>query len=167
MEVKIEDIEEKVIQGVIEQILRTEGLQDLVALEVKSAVQDHLKKNMQQVVSARLDEEMTKILGKEIQPVNTWGERVGEPTTISGELDKQARDFWTCKVDSSGRPDNSGYGSRKSRAEYMVGNVVTEEFKKLLTQNVDLVSAAVKQAFREDLVKQVDEYLNSAFRKTR
>lgn len=104
-----------------------------------------------------LSEEMQRIVGQEIVPVNIWGEREGTPTTIKAELSKRAQQFWNVRVDSEGR--ESSYGGAP-RSEVLMAKILKDEFSKAVKENAEVIIAGFKTAIKADATKLVADHID-------
>lgn len=114
-------------------------------------------KNLDQKIDDLLNAEMEKILREEIVPVNIWGEREGQPTTIRNQIADRARTFWDVKVDKDGKVTT--YGG-KPRHEHLLSRIVNEEFEKVIKQNVVNVVGALKIAAKAHADKITEEAID-------
>jgi hypothetical protein len=126
---------------------------------VSKEVEKRIAKSVGETIDSFLKEALEKIVASEIQPLNVWGEPVGEKTTIKDLLHKKALNYWAEKVDSSGKPSTS-YNA-KPRSVFLVGEVVNEEFKKALSDNVKSVVKALHDSLQAEAHKRTDDLLKS------
>lgn len=117
-----------------------------------------IPKNLNQKIDDLLTAEMAKIIGEEIVPVNMWGERQGQPTTIRDQIAERARTFWEERVDKDGKL--SSYGGQP-RHEQLLRKIVNEEFTAAIKQNVVNVVGAMKVAAKAHAEKITEEALDS------
>lgn len=116
-------------------------------------------------VEAALNAALEKTLNESVQPVNIFGEKVGEPTSIKATLVERAADFWNTKVKADGRPfgkgDTWGRKEAKTRAEWMLGRIVSDEFMAQVRANSVEIAETFKAAMREDAHALVDRHLDA------
>lgn len=124
---------------------------------LRERIEEVVKTRVSATVEATLSSEMEKIMREKITPVDIWGEKTGEPTTIRAQLAARALNFWQCKVDASGNPTT--YGG-ESRAEQIMKKIAQEEFQGALRLSVTEVVSAFKTALKEDMIKKVSEHIN-------
>lgn len=104
-----------------------------------------------------LTNEMEKLVGQEIVPVDIWGDREGKPTTIRAALAKRARDFWNVSVDKDGR--ESTYGGI-ARSKQLMSEILKDEFAKAVKENADVIIGEFKAALKVDATKLVTEHID-------
>lgn len=159
-----DDIVAKAAQMLLNQDHRGE-LVALVKEEVKEEVRRKVAESLKSSVETVLQENLQEVMSAEFVPLNQWGEQNGEATTIRDELAKQARAFWTAKVDREGRPCSS-YSS-VPRHEWLYKKVVRDEFAAVAEQQATNIVADFKDALREDLASGLDKHLNAILKVTR
>jgi hypothetical protein len=131
----------------------------LVESELHAQVKRVLGNSVEAAVEERLRQEMETLLGKEIIPVDIFGEQTGEPTTMRGVLEKRAREFWEIKVDKDGKPGGGYYGG-KSRAEFLMEKLMKDTFTDAMQKNTAAIVTAFQAALKADLAKQASEYVD-------
>lgn len=164
MEVKLDQkqLEEAIIAKAVDQIFAgDEAFYDRISHEVDRKVSDAIAKGLNGQIEKTINSIMERALDTEIQPVNTWGEREGKPTTVRGALHERAKNFWSENVDAKG--EKSTYGGRP-RYEHIIGLMTAKEFDNAIKQNIINIAGAVKDAVRDGLYKTVDEKLNELFK---
>lgn len=137
----------------------SEHIESLASTLIKSRVDSLFKETMTPKIDAFLLTEMEKIVSQEIAPINIWGEKAGQPTTIRDALAARAKDFWNQKVDSDGKA--SDYYGNKPRHEWLFAKIVNEEFAKAVKQNIVNLVGAFKDALSESANKITKEHIDS------
>lgn len=135
--------------------------------ELSKRVESLIQKRLNEVFSERLlskvdsfiSEEMTKLLAKEVAPVNLWGEQVGKPTTIRDALAERAREFWNQKVNADGKATTNDYYS-KPRHEYLFGKIISDEFAKAVSQDTINIIGALKTALKDNMSQTLNNKLD-------
>jgi hypothetical protein len=130
---------------------------DKAARMIRDRIEELFKAGLKDRVNEFLDTEMKKLVGMEIVPVNVWGEREGQPTTIRAELAKRARDFWNVRVEKDGR--ESHYGGTE-RSKVLMGEILKDEFAKAVKENADVIVSEFKAALKADAVKLVTDHID-------
>lgn len=133
---------------------------DSVETRVERGINDHLQKALRIKLDDNLERILNdvtaKLLSEQVIPVDIWGERKGEPTTIRDALAKRAQGFWEEKVDKDGK--KSDY-SGKPRHQWIFEKVVGEEFTKSIKDNVESITKGFKEALRADAGQQLGNYI--------
>lgn len=146
-------------EKICDQFCETERVSERVSQIISQRMNEIFGEKLKTKIDEFLTEEMTKIVQTEIAPVNLWGEKVGEPTTIKNALAERARDFWNQKVNNEGKATSDNYYS-KPRHEYLFGKIVNEEFAKAVSQDTVNIVGALKIALKDNMTKTLDDKLN-------
>jgi hypothetical protein len=166
MQVKLDQatLESAIVQQAVDEILGDhDRIADQIHNEAMNLVGKALEKDLNRAVEKTLNTIMEKALDTEVSPVNVWGEREGEPTTIRAALHNRAKAFWQEKVDAKG--EKTSYGGRP-RYEHVLSIITANEFDSAVKQNIVNVAGAIKDAVRADFYKAVDAKLNDFFKIT-
>ena len=145
----LEDIQEQVVSAAALRVADRAGRE----------LENKLILKAQAIVDAKVAEVVDKVMNDVFQPVDTWGKKTGEPTTIRKMMEKSIEKYWNEKVDSGGKPSN--YSGNMPRAEYFAKNVVAKmvdynmssEMKKIIDAGKDKVREAMAKAVTEQLKK--------------
>lgn len=157
-----EKLEKAIVAQAVNELLGDNGdLFDRASHEISSRVDAALAKGLDGVIEKTINEIMEKALDTEIAPVNVWGEREGNATTIRAALHERARNFWSEKVDKEGKA--SSYGGQP-RYEHVLSIITAKEFDSAIKQNITDIAGAMKDAIRKDFYEQVDGKLNEFFK---
>lgn len=116
-----------------------------------------------QALAVRLEEAMNQT----IHPVNIWGEKLGEQTSIRDQLNARAKEFWNTPVDSSGKPtqgERYNHATPKTRAEWMLGKIVSDEFATHVKENAVNILAVFKEKIRADGHAALDKHIDELVR---
>lgn len=140
-----EEILDRVADSLIEQM--TEEAKNNIA----RFVNDEVKTAVRSQVSTIIADTARKTFDGTFQPINHYGEAVGQPTTIRDMFVKQAREWWSLKVDCNGNPSSDTYGSKKTMAQYHAQKAMDE-----------VVRDTMKAQF-EPLIKDARKQLADAF----
>lgn len=162
VDINKEQIEKAIVNQVVDELMDNSDFFSLVKDEVARRAETALAKGIDDQIEIAINNVMEKALDSEIQPVNTWGEREGEPTTIRGALHDRAKNFWTEKVDRNGKA-SGGYNCTP-RYEHVLGVITAKEFESQIKQNITDIAGAIKDAIRDDLREQVDKHLDGLFK---
>jgi predicted transcriptional regulator len=124
---------------------------------LRERIEEVVKTRVVFTVEATLFSEMEKIMREKVTPVDIWGEKTGEPTTIRAQLADKALVFWETKVSEDGKPTSYG-GS--TRAEQVMRKVAQEEFQKALRGSVSEVVVAFKASLKQGMAKSIEDHIN-------
>lgn len=117
-------------------------------------------------VSGQINAAVEKIVkdgfDREYTKHDAFGKPLGKPTSISAELEKLVADYWSARVDRSGKPSD-GY-STTSRAEWMMLQICADDFSKEMKQHVVNVAGSLKDHFRGVLNKHIGIMLSDVFK---
>ena len=153
-----EEILELAAQKLADQYSDESDLSDLANKKINERIERLVGNTLAKKVDETLTAEVEKLLRTEVVPVDIWGDKTGEPTTIKAALHKRAAEFWSEKVDGDGKP--STYYSGKPRHEWLFSKIAAEEFSKAIKQDFVNIIGALKDSLRADYAKRADEYLN-------
>lgn len=128
---------------------------------VDAEIHDVIKTRVDKAIDDALNNLLPKILNDKITPVNIWGEKSGEPTTIKEILHQKALSFWSTKVDSKGNPCN--YHGSKTRAQMLVQQEAQQAFQDAMNiemkNNFEGIVKQLKNSLRDNAIKDVDSML--------
>lgn len=124
-----------------------------------------LRREIEKVMSARVVERLNEtisltvdeMLSKPIQRYDTFGNAAGEPLSIESIVRNGANAYMTENVDSQGKPSTSGWGTAKSRIEWLIESSVLNNLARDLKTEADRV--------RVELVKRASEAAAAVFAK--
>jgi hypothetical protein len=125
--------------------------------DISHFVNDEVKNNVRSQVSAIIVDTARKTFDGTFQPVNHYGEKVGEPTTIRDIFVKQAMEWWKQPVNSQGHPDKDSWGNKLTMAQWhakeamneIVRDVMKKEFEPLIADARKQLAAAFTQAIHQ------------------
>lgn len=133
--------------------------------DVQRIVADKVDKafgaKIEEKILIKIDECLKDAFNKEYTKRTAWGETQGEPTTVAKELEKIFSDYWQEKVDKQGKK-SSGYGTT-DRASWVLKTIATDEFMKMVQQDIINLGGLAKDTLRAELRKSLDEMLNKTF----
>lgn len=149
-------IAESAAQKLADDIAQSGDIPDRVDAIIRERIESAIGKGLDKRIEAALTKEMDAILREVITPVNIWGERSGQPTTLRDALAERARVFWDVKVDKDGKP--SDYGG-KPRHEQLMGRLLNEEFNAAIRENATEIVSAFKTAVRGNAATLLAEHI--------
>lgn len=149
MEITREELLNLAAQKLVDDAVSEDSLTDYAHSLIQNEIQKLCADKLKTKVDSFLTEEMSRILGQEICPVDIYGEKTGQPTTIRAVLAERAKVFWNVNVDTAGREQSYG-GS--PRHQVMFREIINEEFKKAIAANIDLMAKTFKDALAADAI---------------
>lgn len=153
--------EEKIIAAIVEAAFDQIDVLELAKKQISSQIKAKLDDMADETVGRVLDEEVRSMLSREIVPVDTWGEKCGEPTTIRAALHNRAMNYWDTNVNSDGKP--STYGTGSTRAEFLMRKIGKEAFDNGIRENASEVVRALRESLSKSLKADVERALNECF----
>lgn len=161
---KLEDIgitKEDILQKVSEMLV--EELNASARKRIAEFVNDEVKSQVRAQVSAIITDTARKTFDGTFQPVNHFGEKAGEPTTIRDLFVSQAKEWWTLKVDCNGKPTTDSWGNKLTMAQYhakeaiseIVKGVMVNEFTPLITDAKTQLATAFTKSIQELVVQKL------------
>jgi len=162
IEMNQSELESAIVNKAVDEILG--GCDDIHALitnVTKSRIDAAIGKRLNTAIEETLNAIIERSLDSEINPINTWGEREGKPTTVRAALHERAEFFWSENVDSNGK--KASYGG-SPRYQHVLSIITAAEFDSAVKQNIVNIAGAVKDAVRKDFYSAVDSNLNKFFK---
>lgn len=115
-------------------------------------------------IQAAIDDAIKQGFEREYQKVDSWGQAVGEQTSIKQQLDKMVGGYWNTPVDKrTGNPTEHGY-SAITRAEFLMAKICAEDFSETMKNSAVQVTGALKDGLRNQMGQHMDQLLESLFR---
>ena len=167
MEIPFNITREEVLELSAQKLADAYGDDSDISSNANKKIEDRIHKLFENGLKTKCDnfltEEMTRIMGTEVCPVNIWGDREGQPTTIKGVLAARAKTFWTEKVDDNGKPTGSDW-SGKPRYEHLFQKLVMDELRKAVAENADVIVSQFKETIRTDLWQSLNKKLDETIK---
>ena len=163
MQINQERIEKAIVDEAVETIINEEGFIGRVQRAVDARIDKLFKDKADAAISEAINAAIRNGFDREYCRVTAWGEKDGEPTTIRKELERVIGNYWNQQVDSSGKPA-SGYSAKMTRAEYVMSQIVVDDFNAQMKQHVVNVAGGLKDRLRESLHETVNELLSEVFK---
>lgn len=123
---------------------------------VKKAVNKAVDEKVDDAVTKALNEALEQALDETVSPVNIFGERTGDDTTIRQALATRAQSFWFEKVDKDGTL--SSYGGQP-RYSWLISRKMHDEFTAAVAENSEVLVAEFRKALKADLAAKVSEQI--------
>lgn len=162
MELNQERIEQGIINEAVDHLINEEYLAGLVTKEVKARIDAIFAATATDQVSKAVNQAIEDGLNREYSKVNSWGEKVGGPTTISKELERVVSGYWNQRVDAKGKPTDNSYSSI-TRAEWMMTELAAKDFEGEMKQHIINVGGALKDALRDTMHENVNKMISEVF----
>ena len=150
-------IREDVVSRCVGEVLSDFDYQGEVSDRISNAVDKKMQSEIDALAEKAMNDALDHALRQQVTPVDIWGQKTGEPKTLQAAIHEKARNFWLEKVGNNGR--QSAYGGTP-RYEYLLKDMVKEEFHEIIKDNLHEVVAGMKEAIRSDLKSQVDKNLD-------
>lgn len=141
-----------------------ENIRGLVRDSVDRRIDAIFKETIEAELQNRIKLAIDDALNREYFRTDNFGQRQGESTTIAKQLDRIVSNYWSEKVDGSGKPTSSSYGTTMTRAEYLMSQICAKDFSDQMKQAAISVTAALKDGFRAQMAGHVDALLDELFR---
>jgi hypothetical protein len=133
-------------------------LHTTVDKKIKQSI-DGLMESMKVQINGRIDEilanEISRIFSGPFQQVNTYGEPVGELTTVREMIMNFAKNYWNDRVDSNGKPAGQYVQKAMTRAEFQAKAVIDETYKTLLSTSVTSMMEEIKKEIPDTIAKEL------------
>jgi urocanate hydratase len=167
-----EAIADLAAQKLADEIAGEFSISEHVNTEINRRIEVAFGKLIPKKIDEAISGALEKAMSQSINPVDIWGDPVGEATSIREQLGQRAKKFWETMVDHEGKPakSESYYGMSRavSRAEWMLGKIVAEEFATQVRQNAINILGAFKDKLSENAKAAIDKHLDELIRvKTR
>lgn len=148
-----EDLIERVVERLVENVYSwDDSLNDLV----KRKVSDKVAEKVDDAVSKALSDALEQAIDETVTPVDIWGNRTSEDTTIRQSLARRAQHFWFETLDSKGKP--ATYGG-KPRFEWLIDKKMADEFAAAVADNAEAIVAEFRKAMKADIVARVEQQI--------
>ena len=135
-----------------------ETVSQLVSEMVRRQVAESIKKTVEKAIT----EEVEKALREMVTPVDVFGDKTGEPTTIRASIVEQSRNYWLAKVDRKGQ--RTSYGG-EPRAEYLMKTIASDEFGKQVKEHLPEIITGIKSALKKNLTEHACSEIDRLFKR--
>lgn len=153
-------------KAIIDQAVHTFITDNEIYTRIRDGINARIDKVFAEKVNLVITEAVERITSEGFERVyhktDGFGRPVGEPTSISKELETLVANYWAARVDRNGKPTDSSYSSM-SRAEWMMAQICADDFSKEMKQHVVNVGGALKDHFRGVLNEHIAIMLSEVF----
>ena len=163
MEFNQEKLEQAIIDKVAEELVVSVDLRDRIRREVDTRITKVFAEQTDNIITERVNEAVRDGFNKEFTPVNSFGKPTGAPTTIAKLLEEFVKNYWSQKVDQYGKPTDSSYSTKMTRAQYVMAQICAQDFSKDVKDMAVDVTGQLKDGLREQLKSGVDEMVHKLF----
>lgn len=155
---KLEDLgisNQQIIDSLVDN-LQSDARENVIS-EVRSSITKAIQAEITVIVARVIQEETCKTFDSVFQPVDPWGEKTGEPTTIREIFRQRCKDWWSQKVDREGKPMTSSYGRDSAptmanwHAENAMKEIVSKEFPAQMGELIKETKAALGLAMTQQV----------------
>lgn len=151
----------------------------------RQIIASHIGYDKQRLVQNLLDEAMVKavnsaiekkiaplidqLLEKPMRPTDTFGNPVGEPTSLSAFITQRVQGWADDMVDKDGKSGKSDHYNRERyvpRINWLVADVVNRELKSAIDTQVQTIIREIKARGEKQIASQVAERISSLIIRT-
>jgi len=163
MEIDKQRIEDAIIKQVATDMIGDDDIWN----RAKNALDERFDKVWRETAEARIRSEVELAISegfeREYTKADSFGRQQGEKTTIRAELERLIGGYWKARVGSDGKPKESGYNTT-TRAEWMMTQLVADDFTGAMKQHVIDIGGSLKDALRAELHATVNRLLSETFK---
>jgi hypothetical protein len=138
---------------------------DVIDKKVNSAIGNFIEQFRPMIqfrINEIMNQKMNEVFEAPFQPVDKWGNKKGDETTIRDLIALDAKNYWSEKVDENGDV-NSSYNNKMSRSTFYAHKVMTEFYNKELVSEVKKLASEMKAkipaTISEEISKTIIGYL--------
>lgn len=164
MQFDTEEMKVLIVEKASRSFIEDDDLWEMVKKNLDTRVDKLFAERAAYAVSEAVDAAVRDGFDRAYQPVDSYGTKRGEPTTIRDELNRLVHSYWSERVDKSGRPAVTSQHNAITRAEYLMAQICANDFSEKIVQAAVSVTAALKDGFRVQLAAHVDGLLDELFR---
>ena len=138
---------------------------DVIDKKVNSAIGNFIEQFRPMIqfrINEIMNQKMNEVFEAPFQPVDKWGNKKGDETTIRDLIALDAKNYWSEKVDENGKVSDS-YNNKMSRSTFYAHKVITEFYNKELVSEVKKLASEMKAkipaTISEEISKTIIGYL--------
>lgn len=163
MELNVEKIEAAAAGEVADRIFHEGNIQSKLDAMLAARIDKFFLEIADRRIGEAVDRAVADGFDHEYTKIDSFGRGLGTPTTIRKELEKTVQNYWSAPVDSNGKPDTNSYGTKTTRAQYVMVQMVGKDFGDKLKELMVAATAHLKDGFRAEMRKWVDSSLGELF----
>lgn len=163
MQIDQDRIEKAIVEDAVSRLIGDDDLYGRVKRGVDARLDKLFADEVADLIKSTVADITKQGFDREYRRYDGFGKPVGEPTSISKELERLISDYWTVRVDRGGKPTSDSYNTT-SRAEWMMLQICADDFSKEMKQHVVNVAGALKDHFRGVLNNHVAIMLSDVFK---
>jgi hypothetical protein len=164
MQIDQAKIEKAIIDGAVSGFIDDGDLYERVKKGIEARIDNLFATKVAQSVTETVERIAKEGFERQYRKTDSFGRPVGEPTSISKELEAMIGNYWNHRVNLRGEPVENGAYNSTSRAEWMMAKVCADDFSKEMKQHVVNVAGALKDHFRGVLNDHVATMLTDVFK---
>lgn len=166
-----EELQERVVERICEQLLTSidydpdSSDEYPVASRFQQAVEDMVKKRVDETINAIAERYLLPNVGKYIedltlQQTNQWGEKKGEPVTFIEYLVQRGKAYMQEEVDSNGKSkaeSSSWYGSKQTRITYLIHHHLHYSIETAMKNALNVATGEIAKGIHETARHKLNE----------
>jgi hypothetical protein len=162
MKIDEKAIQDAIVAQAVQKIIGDDHIYERVKIGINARIEALFSERVEGLVSSTIDQIVKDGFDRAYTKRDGFGRAIGEPTSISKELERMMSDYWKAQVGRDGKPCTDSYTS-VPRAEWMMMTMCADDFKKEMAQHVINVGGRLKDHFREVLHDHVTKMLSDVF----
>jgi hypothetical protein len=161
-----DELKAAIVKNAADQILDNDSdLSALVAEEVSKRMDKIFADRAEVQIQAAIDEAIARGFDREYQRVTSYGEAIGQKTTIRSEMEKIINGYWSQRVEvKTGKPPTTSDYNTCTRAEYLMTVICADNFSEKMKQSALNIAGNLKDGLRWQMASVMDNILNELFR---
>ena len=131
---------------------------DVIDKKVNSAIGNFIEQFRPMIqfrINEIMNQKMNEVFEAPFQPVDKWGNKKGEETTIRDLIALDAKNYWSEKVDENGVVNSSSYSNKTPRSTFYARKVMTEFYDKELVSEVKKLASEMKAKIPETISAEI------------
>lgn len=161
--IDMDRLQKTVAEQVVDDLIDNDKIKDEIRKKIDARIDALFADSAKAILEERVSAAIHNGFERSYQRVDQWGRPVGDPSTIAKELNRIVGSYWNERVGKDGKPTDSSYSSM-SRAEYVMSQICAEKFSEEMKQHALNVTGALKDGFRTQIGKHMDNMLNDLFK---